>query len=162
MADLTLSGSHAAYALGHAANLAPKPRSLDHVGAAAVPVAAATALQMVRDLARVAPGQTVLVLGAGGGLGAYAVRFAKLAGARVVATAAEGDVAYVRELGADEVIDFRAAVRGGGHGRGRRDQSGPRRRDGGALLRAAQAGRDPRPLRKAGLPGDCGWCKKSR
>jgi NADPH:quinone reductase-like Zn-dependent oxidoreductase len=64
VADMTLSGSNAAYALGHAANLAPKPRSLDHVRAAAVPIAAATALQMVRELARVAPGQTVLVLGA--------------------------------------------------------------------------------------------------
>jgi NADPH:quinone reductase-like Zn-dependent oxidoreductase len=88
--------------------IAAKPRRLDHAEAAAVPVVAVTAWQMLFEHARVAAGQTVLVHGAGGSVGACAVQLARHAGARIIATASADDVDYVRDLGADQVVDFRA------------------------------------------------------
>lgn len=92
----------------HAEDLAPKPRSLDHAHAAALPLAALTAWQGLFDHAALAKGQSVLVHGAAGGVGTYAVQLGKWRGARVIATAAASDAATLRQIGADEVIDYKA------------------------------------------------------
>src|SRR4051794_36860763 len=84
-----------------------KPRTLTHVQAASVPVVGVTAWQGLFDEARLQPGQTVLIHGAGGNVGSYAVQFASRAGLRVIATAGTDDLGYVEELGAERVIDYR-------------------------------------------------------
>jgi NADPH:quinone reductase-like Zn-dependent oxidoreductase len=101
-------GAYAEYALASAAMVARKPASLTYVEAASVPVIAVTAWQGLFDEAQLTAGQTVVVHGAAGNVGAYAVQLAQRAGIRVVATAAAEDVEYVRELGAETVVDFRA------------------------------------------------------
>jgi NADPH:quinone reductase-like Zn-dependent oxidoreductase len=88
--------------------LARKPRSLDHVHAAALPLAGLTAWQSLVDVAQVRSGQRVLIHGAAGGVGHLAVQIAKGLGAQVIATASRAKVDFVRELGADEVIDYEA------------------------------------------------------
>jgi NADPH:quinone reductase-like Zn-dependent oxidoreductase len=85
--------------------VAPVPAGLDAFAAAALPLAAGTALQAVRERARVRPGQRVLVDGAGGGVGAYLVQIAKAYGAHVTAVCGPGSMATVHALGADAVID---------------------------------------------------------
>jgi NADPH:quinone reductase-like Zn-dependent oxidoreductase len=100
-------GAYAEYALASAAMIARKPTSLSYVEAASVPVVAVTAWQGLFDEARLEAGQTVVVHGAAGNVGAYAVQLARRAGIRTIATAASGDVAFVRDLGADTVVDFR-------------------------------------------------------
>jgi len=87
-------------------NLAPTPEALDDVTAAAMPVAALTAWQSLHMAGSVVPGQRVLIQGAAGGVGAFAVQFAKRLGAFVAATASGKDLDVVRALGADQVIDF--------------------------------------------------------
>jgi NADPH:quinone reductase-like Zn-dependent oxidoreductase len=104
--NLSFTGGYAQYAAADLESIAPKPASLSFVEAAAVPVVAVTAWQMLFDHAQLSTGQTVLVYGAAGNVGAYAVQLARWAGARVVAVAAEGDASYLRGLGAAEVIDF--------------------------------------------------------
>jgi NADPH:quinone reductase-like Zn-dependent oxidoreductase len=101
-------GSYADYAIANAGMIAKKPAALGDVEAASVPVVAVTAWQALFDQARVTRGQTVLVHGAAGNVGAYVVQLAHRAGLRVVTTAGEMDFGYVRNLGADEVVDFRA------------------------------------------------------
>jgi NADPH:quinone reductase-like Zn-dependent oxidoreductase len=108
LTDFHRNGAAAEYAAVRAADLAPTPRSLDDVHAAAVPLAALTAWQALFDHAGLAAGQSVLVHGAAGGVGTYAVQLARWKGARVVATASRDDAAFVRDLGADMVIDHRA------------------------------------------------------
>jgi NADPH:quinone reductase-like Zn-dependent oxidoreductase len=88
--------------------LARKPRSLDHVHAAALPLAGLTAWQSLVDVAQVRSGQRVLIHGAAGGVGHLAVQIAKGLGAQVIATASRAKADFVRELGADEVIDYEA------------------------------------------------------
>ncbi len=100
------AGSFAEYARVPIGKLAPKPPSLSFEQAAAVPVSGLTALQAVRDHGRVAPGQSVLVIGASGGVGSYAVQIAKAFGARVTGVCSTGKVEHVRSLGADRVIDY--------------------------------------------------------
>ena len=102
------TGAYAEYALATATMLAPKPKTLGHVQAASVPVVAITAWQMLFDYAQVTAGQTVLIHGAAGNVGAYAVQLAKLSGVHVAATAAAQDLEYVHTLGAHEVLDFRS------------------------------------------------------
>jgi len=102
------TGAYAEYALAKAAMIAPKPKSLNHAHAASVPVVAVTAWQMVLELAQLAPGQSVLVHGGAGNVGAYAVQLAKRAGAMVITTVSAKDATYARSLGADGVIDYRA------------------------------------------------------
>ena len=102
------TGAYAEYALAKAAMIAPKPKNLNHTHAASVPVVAVTAWQMVFDFARLSSGQSVLIQGGAGNVGGYAVQFAKLAGALVIATASAKDVSYVRSLGGVGVIDYRA------------------------------------------------------
>jgi NADPH:quinone reductase-like Zn-dependent oxidoreductase len=99
------TNAYAEYALAAAGMITRKPRVLSHVEAASVPVVAVTASQMLFDYASIAAGQTVLVHGGAGNVGAYAVQLARHARARVIATAFTDRVAYVRTLGADDVID---------------------------------------------------------
>jgi NADPH:quinone reductase-like Zn-dependent oxidoreductase len=102
------TGAYAEYAVAKAAMLAPKPKTLNHVHAASVPVVAVTAWQMVFDFAQLSSGQSVLIHGGAGNVGGYAVQLAKRAGAVVIATASVENDSYVRRLGADGVIDYRA------------------------------------------------------
>ncbi|WP_200211398.1 NAD(P)-dependent alcohol dehydrogenase [Micromonospora coerulea] len=102
----TAAGSFAEYALAPADRLAPKPANLTYAEAAAVPVSGQTALTAVRDAARVRPGQRVLVIGAGGGVGSYAVQLARAAGAHVTGVCGPGKLDLVRSLGAAEVVDY--------------------------------------------------------
>jgi NADPH:quinone reductase-like Zn-dependent oxidoreductase len=87
--------------------LARKPRKIDHVHAAALPLAGLTAWQSLVDVGAIGPGDRVLVHGAGGGVGHIAVQIAKARGAYVVATASAAKHAFVESLGADEIIDYR-------------------------------------------------------
>jgi NADPH:quinone reductase-like Zn-dependent oxidoreductase len=98
------------YARVRADMIAPKPPRLSFEQAASVPVIAVTAWQMLHDFARVEEGQRVLVLGAAGNVGAYAVQLARLAGAVVVATASHDQDTFVRSLGADEFIERRMSA----------------------------------------------------
>jgi NADPH:quinone reductase-like Zn-dependent oxidoreductase len=99
-------GGFAEYATATPAKIAPKPGNLTFVEAAAVPISALTALQAVRDGGRVKPGQKVLVIGASGGVGTYAVQIAKAFGAEVTGVASTAKLDLVRSLGADHVIDY--------------------------------------------------------
>ncbi|MEJ5868461.1 NAD(P)-dependent alcohol dehydrogenase [Pseudokineococcus sp. 5B2Z-1] len=99
------AGAFAEHCLARADQLVPRPASLDPVHAAALPVSGVTALQAVRDRARVRPGQRVLVLGASGGVGSFAVQVAADAGAHVTGVASGARTELVRSLGADEVVD---------------------------------------------------------
>ncbi|WP_330300245.1 NADP-dependent oxidoreductase [Streptomyces sp. NBC_00503] len=101
------AGTYAEYATSPARHLAHKPAGLDHVQAAALPLAALTAWQALVDTAGVRPGERVLVHAAAGGVGHLAVQIAKARGAHVIGTASAAKHAFVRSLGADEVIDYR-------------------------------------------------------
>ncbi len=99
-------GSFAEYARAEQDKLAPKPANLTFEQAAAVPVSGPTALQGLRDRGRVQPGQKVLVIGASGGVGTFAVQIAKAFGAEVTGVSSTTKVDMVRSLGADHVIDY--------------------------------------------------------
>jgi NADPH:quinone reductase-like Zn-dependent oxidoreductase len=101
------SGAYAEYALPLARKMAQKPKTLNFIEAASAPIVTVTAWQMLFEHARVTAGQTVLILGAGGNVGAYAVQLASQAGIHVVATAASADLDYVRGLGAERVVDYK-------------------------------------------------------
>ncbi|MFF3533178.1 NADP-dependent oxidoreductase [Streptomyces sp. NPDC002466] len=100
-------GSHAEYVTGPARAFARKPAGVDHVRAAALPLAALTAHQALVDTAAVRAGQRVLVHAAAGGVGHLAVQIAKSRGAYVIGTASAPKHDFVRSLGADEVVDYR-------------------------------------------------------
>jgi NADPH:quinone reductase-like Zn-dependent oxidoreductase len=100
------SGAYAEYALPLATRMAHKPQTLNFIEAASTPIVTVTAWQMLFDYARVTAGQTVLIQGAAGNVGAYAVQMAKQAGLAVVASAGAADLDYVRGLGADTVVDY--------------------------------------------------------
>ncbi len=99
-------GAFAEYAVAAADLLAPIPANLSFTQAAAVPISAQTALQAVRDHGQVRRGQTVLVIGASGGVGSFAVQFAKAMGAHVTGVASTAKLDLVRSIGADNVIDY--------------------------------------------------------
>jgi NADPH:quinone reductase-like Zn-dependent oxidoreductase len=109
-AFLGTTGAFAEYIVAPRHVLVKKPASLDHVHAAAVPLAALTAWQALFDQGDVKSGQRVLVHAAGGGVGGFAVQFASVRGAHVIATASRDKHDYVRSLGAREVIDYREAA----------------------------------------------------
>ncbi|MQY17163.1 NADP-dependent oxidoreductase [Nocardia macrotermitis] len=101
-------GAAAEYVTGPARAFAPKPRALDHVRAAAVPLAALTAWQALVDTANVQAGQRVLVHAAAGGVGHFAVQIAKARGAYVIGTASAANHEFLRGVGVDETIDYHA------------------------------------------------------
>ena len=101
-------GALAEYCVAREAEGAPKPRSVDHLAAAVTPMSALTAWQGLIERARLAAGDRVLVHGAAGGVGVFAVQLARWRGATVLGTASGHNAAFVRGLGADEVIDYRA------------------------------------------------------
>lgn len=102
----TCDGSFAEYAKAREDHLARKPAGLTFPQAAAIPVSAVTALQALRDQGRVAAGQRVLIVGASGGVGSFAVQLAKAFGAEVAGVCSTQKVDLVRSLGADRVIDY--------------------------------------------------------
>jgi NADPH:quinone reductase-like Zn-dependent oxidoreductase len=99
-------GAYAEYAAARADTLAPKPANLSFDQAAVVPTSAVTALTAVRDAGHVTPGQQVLVIGASGGVGLFAVQLAKVLGAEVTGVCSTTKVALVRSAGADHVLDY--------------------------------------------------------
>ena len=99
-------GAAAEYVTAPAADLAPKPASVDHLAAASIPLGALTAWQALHEHAKLAPGQHVLVHGGAGGVGAYATQLAAQHGARVTATASARNLAFVTGLGAHDVLDY--------------------------------------------------------
>jgi NADPH:quinone reductase-like Zn-dependent oxidoreductase len=99
-------GAYAEYAVASAGMLAKKPCALSYTEAASVPVIAVTAWQGLFDHARLEAGQTVVIHGAAGNVGAYAVQLARRARLRSIATAGTKDIEYVRSLGADRVLDY--------------------------------------------------------
>jgi NADPH:quinone reductase-like Zn-dependent oxidoreductase len=101
-------GANAEFAVASAGMVAKKPQSLSHLEAASVPVVAVTAWQMLFEYAHVVAGQSVLILGAGGNVGAYAVQLAARTGLDIVAVAGSKDLELVRSLGAETALDYRA------------------------------------------------------
>ena len=99
-------GSFAELAIARPDKLVPKPARLSFEEAAAAPISGLTALQAIRDVAKVQPGQRVLVIGAGGGVGTPTVQVAKALGAEVTGVASTSKADLVRSIGADEVIDY--------------------------------------------------------
>ena len=106
MMDYGRDGAEAEYTIALPSELAPKPRTLDYVQAAAVPLTALTAWQALFEHASLVAGQTVLIHGAAGGVGVFAVQLACWAGAHVIGTASARNSDFLRELGANEVIDY--------------------------------------------------------
>ncbi|MFE4633302.1 NADP-dependent oxidoreductase [Streptomyces sp. NPDC056773] len=104
------AGAYAEYVTAPARHFSRKPASIDHVQAAALPLAALTAWQALTDTAGLRPGQRVLVHAAAGGVGHFAVQIAKALGAYVIGTASAPKHELVRSLGADEVIDYRTTA----------------------------------------------------
>jgi len=108
MLDLRRGGGYAEYAIVKESEAARKPEKLAHTAAAAIPLTALTAWQALFDTAKLASGQTVLIHAGAGGVGTMAIQLAKWRGAKVIATASAANHEYLRRLGADVVIDYRA------------------------------------------------------
>jgi NADPH:quinone reductase-like Zn-dependent oxidoreductase len=100
------SGAYAEYALAKADAIAPKPESLNFEEAAAIPIGALTAWQAIFDVANLSCGQKILITGASGGVGSMAAQLAKAKGAFVIGTASGKNELFVRDLGADEFVDY--------------------------------------------------------
>lgn len=99
-------GSYAEYVVFDAKDVAKKPKTLTFAQAAAVPLASLTAWQSLFDVIDLKKGETILIQGGSGGVGAFAVQFAKIGGAKVLATARGQKQSYVKKFGADHVIDY--------------------------------------------------------
>ncbi len=99
-------GTYTQYAIAPAHALALKPRSLSYEEAATIPIGASTAWQGLFDHGNLQSGQRVLILGGAGGVGLFAVQFARWKGAHVISTASTGNVDFVSSLGAESVIDY--------------------------------------------------------
>jgi NADPH:quinone reductase-like Zn-dependent oxidoreductase len=108
-------GSASEYVVVHPRQLAPSPAGLDLVQAAALPGVGTTAITALRDKARLGRGERLLVRGASGGVGSVAVQVGKACGAHVTALAGKGALDFVRELGADEAVDYRTDPADLGH-----------------------------------------------
>ena len=105
-----MPGSFAEFAVPRADRLAMKPERVSFEEAAATPTSGYTALQAVRDHGKVSAGQNVLVIGASGGVGTFAVQIAKADGARVTGVCSAAKADLVRSIGADEVIDYKTTT----------------------------------------------------
>jgi NADPH:quinone reductase-like Zn-dependent oxidoreductase len=103
-------GAYAEYALAAVGMVSNKPTSLTHIEAASVPVVSVTAWQALFDHAQLKAGQTVVIHGAAGNVGAYAVQLARRVGVQTIATVATDDISFVRNLGANTVIDYRTQL----------------------------------------------------
>jgi len=110
MNDWFAQGATAEYCVAVPSGIAAKPASLSHHEAATVPIGALTAWQGLVDKAKLQGGERVLVHGNAGAVGAFVVRIAKLQGAYVIATATGSNIEFVKSLGADEVIDYKATA----------------------------------------------------
>lgn len=104
--DLPRLGGYAEFVLVTASEVALKPKSLDFIQAASIPHTALTAWRALFDAAGLSAGQTVLIHGATGGVGSLAVQLAKIKGAHVIGTASTANLEYLKELGADETVDY--------------------------------------------------------
>lgn len=104
--DISRDGAYAEYIAVRASEIARKPKSIDHINAAAIPLAALTAWQVLFDAGGLSAGQKVLIHAAAGGVGHYAVQLAKWKGAYVIGTASQRNHDFLREIGADETIDY--------------------------------------------------------
>jgi NADPH:quinone reductase-like Zn-dependent oxidoreductase len=100
-------GSYAEYCAAKASQFAPKPKSISFNEAAGVPLAGLTAWAALFGQGQLQPGQRVLIKGASGSVGSLAVQFAKAKGAYVIGSASAGNLGYLKQLGADEVLDYR-------------------------------------------------------
>lgn len=100
------SGTLAEFVAANIANIATKPRSLDFIQAAALPLAAASALQAIEEHINIKKGQKILIQGGAGGIGSLAIQLAKMHGAYVAATTGPETLEFVKSLGADLVIDY--------------------------------------------------------
>ncbi len=109
MNDWYSQGTQAEFCTAPAAWIAPKPVTIDHATAAVIPISALTAWQGLIGRCNLSAGQHVLIHGAAGGVGLFAVQIARWRGARVTATASAHNLDFVRILGADEVVDYRAS-----------------------------------------------------
>jgi NADPH:quinone reductase-like Zn-dependent oxidoreductase len=105
--DTTRNGTYAEYVAVRAKEIYFKPKTLDHIKAATVPLAGLTAWQGVFDHGKLQAGQKILIHGASGGVGTFAVQFAKWKGAYVIGTASANNIEFLKELGVDEVIDYK-------------------------------------------------------
>lgn len=108
--DFQRDGGAAELVAARATEMAAKPTTLDHLAAAATPLSALTAWQALFEHAGLEPGQRVLIHGAAGGVGSFAVQLARWRGAEVVATAAARHASALRDLGAEAVIDYRSTA----------------------------------------------------
>ena len=106
--DFPGDGSYAEYCTAKASQFALKPESIGFNEAAGVPLAGLTAWTAVFEHGKLQPGQRILIQGASGGVGSFAVQFAKAKGAYVIGIASAGNLDYLKQLGADEVIDYRS------------------------------------------------------
>lgn len=104
--DINRNGTYAEYVAVRADEIARKPESIDHKAASGVALAGLTAWQGLFKHGKLQPEQRVLIHGAAGGVGIFAVQFAKAKGAYVIGTASEKNILFLEELGADEVIDY--------------------------------------------------------
>jgi len=104
--DVRRNGTYAEYVAVRASEIALKPRKLDHLQSAVIPLAGLTAYQGIFTHGKLQEGQRVLINGASGGVGSFAVQFAKWKGAYVIGTASGANANFVKELGADEFIDY--------------------------------------------------------
>jgi len=109
LTDFSRDGAAAEFVAVRAADLAPKPRSIGHLHAAAMPLSALTAWQALFDHGRLAAGQRVLIHGAAGGVGSFAVQLAGAKGAEVIAVASGRHREFLRGLGANTVVDYETA-----------------------------------------------------
>ncbi|MBT8340237.1 MAG: NADP-dependent oxidoreductase [Desulfatitalea sp.] len=105
--DMSKNGAAAEYAIGKAVNVALAPKKIDLQDAAAIPAGATTAWQALFEHGKLQSGQRLIILGAGGGVGSFAVQFAKWKGAYVIGCDAEESFAKLKELGIDEFVDYK-------------------------------------------------------
>lgn len=109
MNDWFVDGATAEFCITLPRNIARKPSTLSHEAAASVPIGALTSWQGLIDRAKLEPGERVLVHGGAGAVGLYAVQLAHIRGARVITTVSARDIDFVKRLGADEAIDYKAS-----------------------------------------------------
>jgi len=161
MSDMRRNGAYAEYIAVRASEVAPAPATLPFERAAGVPLAALTAWKALSDEAGLRQGQSVLIHAGAGGVGLFAIQLARLAGARVIATASSANHALLRQLGANELIDYRERDFAVGLkdldvvldtvGGGTRERSWPLLRPGGVLVAIAMPPPDAETARRHGV-----------